>query len=166
LTGKSAAKDVVESNVPSATVVDQMDALVFISRPVMQSSEKERNSRLKRRDGIRFAELAMSPRRHRRLEKRNQGRPQSLHAREEGGDPSRIRTCNPRSRKSLVRLRTLHSMKNLAPISSGVRELFWESAAGSHYPRILRPRRRSATPGPPAPPIFMKGAGNRWCEHI
>jgi hypothetical protein len=40
LTGKSAAKDVVESNVPSATVVDQMEAFGFISRPVMQSSEK------------------------------------------------------------------------------------------------------------------------------
>ena len=40
LTGKSAAKDVVESNVPSATVVDQMEAFEFISRPVMQSSER------------------------------------------------------------------------------------------------------------------------------
>ena len=38
--GKSAAKDVVESNVPSATVVDQMEAFGIISRPVMQSSEK------------------------------------------------------------------------------------------------------------------------------
>jgi hypothetical protein len=41
--------------------------------PPMQSWEKERNSRLKRRDGIRFAELAMYPGRHGRLEKSERG---------------------------------------------------------------------------------------------